>query len=433
MSKNKTLIVLLVMLSAIVLQATVIGDVAAKMKPGTFMMLKNDLTYDLMHTGWINDYIWAYASECSWDPVSQQLMFVGAPHGVRSMFIVYDAKTDHWREELTCREPPVFANTFNHAYDMRTMDTDSGIYWVHTFNQGPAGHYLFNYYPSENRWDSMLTTGTWTTSNMNSIGYFPDKKCIIAYSGWDGSVRRLDPQTRAWSQVGAGQAGGFDVVIQYNSRFHCMVFGGGGGGTAGALYKLDTNFQVTPLPFCDRRIGCMNAELVCDPGTGDVIVFDGTKIRALDMEAKTWRGIALSPAALSSMNLTGANAIMGTIPELNVHVILNTSAYNVLLYKHSADSLVDAEKGSVRAAPAGALCASPNPFRSAVTLTFPDQGRFDICDMKGRIVGSASVNKGAWRWNAKKGTGDPAVPGVYACRFKGKNGAQSVIRLVVLP
>lgn len=382
--------------------ATVFSDIASGMKAEAWMYVRNNLTFEMTHAGPTLDKIYAYGSECLWDPVTKQLMFVGSAHGAPSKFIVYDALADSWREEMTCREPQTTANRFGHAYDMRTLDTDSGIYWVHTYNGGPAGHYLFKYHVASNKWDSLLTTGTWDQSNMNSIGYFPDLKRIISYSGKDGAVRMLDPATRTWMPLGGAQAGGYEVQIQYNSRYHCMVLGGGASSGDNSLYTLDTSLTVRRLTVCAQKIGSCYAAMVCDPGSGDVVVFTGTEILAFSMESGTWRTIAMNPAALANININQGR-IMGTIEEYNVHVILNVSNYNVLLYKHTAGGVISSERARTRTSGPSGLRATPNPFNPSTRIMVTGaarQGKVAVYDLNGRVVARLSLENGQAIWNA---------------------------------
>lgn len=435
----RIMMLILALALAAQIKATVLSDAVATMQPGTFKPISTNLTYGLIHGGPVADIIWAFGSECNWEPGTQQLMFIGSPHGAESKFIIYDAAANSWREELTCREPQTSATRFGHSYDMRTMDTDSGIYWIHTYNAGPAGHALFKYYarrdttPVLYKYDSILTSGTWDASNTNSIAYFPDKKCIIAYSGGDGAIRRLDPATRTWHSVGSASAAGFEVVLEYNPLYHCMIVGGGS--SIQPLRMLDTNYQLTTLTTPSVVIGAMSSELTCDPNTGDLIVFDGTKVRAFSMESRTWRDIALNPSALASFGMTGGNIITGSIPELNCHVILNATSYAMLIYKHSEG--VGNEKAKAMPRMEGfSLSANPNPFSSAsgvrIGLDVKEAAVLSLFGPAGQMIRSLNfTGTSVVRWDGRDMNGNAMPPGCYYMMAKTKSGKETAGKIII--
>ncbi len=96
---------------------------------------------------------------------------------------------------------------------------------------------------------------------------------------------------------------------------------------------------------------------------------------------------------------------------------------------------------AARALPSGAvvhgggavptLRAGPSPFRGALELRAPGQGRISVLDAAGRLVRAFDTRDGHGRWDGRDSGGRDAPPGLYFVRWRDGAGT-AVVRVVRL-
>src|SRR5262249_21620812 len=115
-------------------EKTDLGKLAASMKAGTRAELKTEgYTADLLKVQ--NHHILEYTAAATWDPTSQQVLFVGQGHYSALKFISYGAATTTWK----LRSPPSWwkgdpetgKGPIGHAYYNNALDPAGGQFFLH--------------------------------------------------------------------------------------------------------------------------------------------------------------------------------------------------------------------------------------------------------------------------------------------------------------
>ena len=410
---------------------TALGDLVATMQPGTWKALQNNLTYDMFHGGPVMDVTYAFGANCHWDPVTEHLMFVGSPHASIAKFIIYDASANSWRQELTPREPQTSDTRIGHAYDMRTVDSKRGIYWVHSY----VGHPLYRYYPAENRWDTVTTTGNWETANYNAMEYFPELDCIVSYYGRSGVVRKLSVNTLTWTGVGSIASAGYHAQMEYNPVHKVMIFGGGDNNVP--LHQMDTAGNISQLTAPPVSVSLSVSEFTVDPVSGDLLLLTPTALHAFNMNTKQWQQVPFNPSAVGTFlaPISPHAMLFGAVSTYGCNVLLNTTTFNVLVYKHSAGS--SAENRLPKHPAGNSLIASPNPFKPGTViscgLNAGEKGRLSIFAANGTRVRSieGSGNNPRVAWDGRDALGRPVAAGLYVAKLYTGAAATGTLRLVL--
>ena len=100
--------------------ATVLGDVAAQMQPGTWAELITTNISNTLRASGASGFVFGYTEDIRWDPVTEQLFYVGGDHLDDPEFITYSAQTNTWQREPKPYWLPINVTTgalAMHGYD----------------------------------------------------------------------------------------------------------------------------------------------------------------------------------------------------------------------------------------------------------------------------------------------------------------------------
>ena len=135
------LCVLTISILAFLASATVLGDLARSMSPGTWAELNcTGFTKSLLDGGG-GHHIFEYTDDAVWDPVTEQVLFLGGAHGGNQKFISYNAETNTWRMEPL---PSWAINQVGHAYDHNAIDQQNGIMYHHSMDGRDTRRYVIS-------------------------------------------------------------------------------------------------------------------------------------------------------------------------------------------------------------------------------------------------------------------------------------------------
>lgn len=333
--------VFLVLIIAHQAVATVLGDVATRMAPGTWTELETlGFQGEFLQTqdkgGGSN--ILAYAMSAGWDPTSQQFLFVGTPHYLKSKFIRYSAVTNMWSEgplPLPCMaidNGPKGGGCLDHAYDHNTTDAQHGHHYYRIFDSRYRRK-VFRYTIAMQTWDELpeVPRALPEPAQTAALKYFPEMGSLILIG--DGHVLAFTLATQQWRLVAKGlPMGGLHPIGQYNPQHKVVVFGGGNSGRN--LYKLDatgaiTKLKDTPMPLQTNGSTC----LTVDPVSGVHVMVDAKKqMYEYNVMTDTWT--LLPDAAPLNALYTVAAPINTYGVTMWIHWGGDGKRSKVYLYKH---------------------------------------------------------------------------------------------------
>lgn len=347
--------------------ATVLGDLAAKMAPGTWAELETlGFSGEFLQTrdGGGGDNILSYAMSAGWDPTSQQFLFVGAPHYLKSKFIRYSAATNMWTAgplpPLPCMSVdrgPAAGGCLDHAYDHNTTDAQRGHHYYRLFDTRYRRK-VWRYTIPKDTWDEIPEVPKELPDPAQTavLKYFPEMGSLILIG--NGHVQAFTLATQQWRLLAKGLAmGGLHPTGLYNPKHKVVIFGGGNSGRN--LYKLDATGTVTklkdaPLPLQTNGSTCW----AVDPVSGMHVMVDAKKrMYEYNVATDTW---TLLPEAAPFQ------ALWTAVAPIDTHGVTmwirwggDGNRSKVYLYKHAP--------GRGRPVPADLLPPEPAPAVSAAT------------------------------------------------------------------
>jgi hypothetical protein len=384
--KSTGLIFIVILFMAVAMEASVLSELAESMKPGTWAELKtNGFTANLLEMGMDGSHIFQYCDGMTWDPVSEQLLFVGNPHNpydAPGKFICYAAATNAWRVE------PKNFSVFWHAYDHNAINpTRREFYHRHNDN-------VFRYKIDSKSWGQLPNLPNGSTC-CGALEWFPEIDRLVFVGGREtsGSIALFNFSTNQWTIHSYRPAlGTYHFYAEYNPVHKVLIFGGGNG--SASVYKMDRNGAVTRLKDSPLgNLGPSHSTLTVDPASGKYIALgnNGTYYE-FDVVNDTWKSLGNWKTHLNG-SYVGAGHLPAT--PVSSHGVVLFAYYSwdnskVVLYKHSESTTVQEAAGfsndnlSVR--------VSPNPFNSRIKIAVSCQlsavSNFSlkIFDINGKMV-----------------------------------------------
>ncbi len=325
--------------------ATVLGDLAARMQPGTWAQLQTS-GFDngrLLEPCLDFSNIVEYADNATWDHISRRFLFYGASHGscYGQKFIIYSDVTNSWTTgslypgSCSGRE-----GCFEHAYHHNAINTANGEFYYRR-NEN-IWRYNIN---SQQQW-TLLTDQTPGGENPSvccgALSYFQEMNSLIWVNGGTRSIHRYDLSTGQWSTMASNVTMGYyDNVIQYNPVHRVMLLGGGRE-SGRIFYKLDAQGRLTRMkdaPF-DAFVGTVYSLVSVDPASGKYLVFrPGGQYYEYDITTDTWR---LMPSQHPLTDTYGYfELVEAPITTYGVIMFVMHSPARVYVYKHTSTSSID--------------------------------------------------------------------------------------------
>ena len=326
--------------------ATVMGDLAAQMQPGTWAELVTSNLTTISNL----DVITGYADSAVWDPVTRRFRFIGSRHNDVAHHIVYDDATNTWSED------PIPTNPVQgHGYDHNTIDVAGRA----TYSRGYIGGGSSPTAPGRIVMRFDLNTSTWGNLPPNLItpyatdalglAYFPEMGGLIAnFCGENGNTAGVYLYNgTAWSRLGLANTyvmGGYHCFAEYNPVRQTVIFGGGNGSRD--LYKLTAAGVITKQALAPISLGvAWDSINTVDPVTGLYLIFGaGGVFYTYDVTTDTWQlqggTVPIFSPQYPATNATYAT-IVAPISTYNV-VMFYKFIYNgpskVYLYKHASSA-----------------------------------------------------------------------------------------------
>ena len=298
-------------------KASALGEVARPMAPGTFAELKttNALGTFVFGVG----TVFAFSNGGAWDPITRQMLQVGAPHGSKMKFVRYQESDNTWYADASM---PFGSDGWvgAHTYDHLTIDPKGVFYHIY-WNDGIT----YRYDAPAGKWLDPLPK---TFGSYGALHYFPELDGLLRISRGNISLFRLGARaTGAWENITptVPMDHGYENLAAYCPAGKFVMYGGGTDKPR-ALYKIDTNLVVTvlnPAPF-DVRINTGN--LTADPVTGTLLYMNKDAIYAYNAAKDKWYPVARNPLSTSEQGII-------PISTYGVLAICSSASTPVLLYK----------------------------------------------------------------------------------------------------
>ncbi len=334
--------------------STPLGDLATSMAEGSWAELPNtsNITAVLANTGGNSGMILGFSDDAVWDPVSQQLLFIGGDHYASGCprFVSYTESTNAWR---ILNEQNPWSSTWSpcgttpmHGYDHTAIDPVHGKLYHRPYGS-----------PVVRKYD--IPTQSWNNNDLPPIPsnvmsfsqccvgveWFPERNSLIyasIESSTTGAVVEYSETTHQWSRIAGNLAmGSYQNFAKYNPVYHVVLFGGGQGDTH--MYKLDSAGQVTALKAAPIPMGVQNSVVTVDPVSGKYLIFGNSNdFYVYDVNADTWSRqggtvpLYTPPANPAVFGIVAAPISTSTY-KVTMFVRCVSSNCHVYLYKHYAD------------------------------------------------------------------------------------------------
>jgi hypothetical protein len=333
-------------------KSTVLGQVAASMKPGELRELKtkgytsglvfalygNEL--DKLGNGTNKDQIYNYSNKGAWDSNSRQFFFLGLGHNSGLKFISYSEAKNEW----TLMPVPPWADPRvtqkdwprGHAYSKNAVDVDNRLFLFFGLTKN-----IKRYHIDKKKWLTPVSfaPGMKTLKGANSGGtVFPELGGWVRF--YLGEAQLYSPQNKTWSKLGSKGGVAMHALIEYSPKAKVVVYGGGK--EPPALYAIDaagTFTKIAKPPAGLPYIGTQSQILVPDPVTGEFIVGNIQRnktgvtgdphLHALDVQRNAWKQLPVKMP-------TSRYLVAGAVPGHDVIMLCGAVPAKVWLYKHKS-------------------------------------------------------------------------------------------------
>lgn len=345
--------------SALPAHGTVLGDLAAQLRPGEWRELPTAGFSGILLPSFAGDgqspFI-EFTDRAQRNPLTKKIYILGCARGSTggsgisyvcggtdaedAGFVEYDENTNAWR-----RMPAAPVNSAPHAYNHAAMNPANGDYYYIESSQ------LSN----KKLWK--LSGGVWQTlpyppnvfSGFGALEFFPEMNALVYIDGGDGwppKVLTLSPGASSWTSTPLNHPiGKFSNFSEYSPR-HKVLFFGGGTNNERVLLKMDAQGRVTrcadaPIPLGVFGFG---GRQTIDPVSGNLLALEtGTNgpgtgsVYEYDPVADRWTKHGTHPLGTPYGPVI---AVLVPVYEHGVVFAVNYSYGNnkVYLYRHSAGS-----------------------------------------------------------------------------------------------
>jgi hypothetical protein len=333
-------------------RSTVLGQVAASMKPGelrelettgytselVFALYGNEL--DELGNGTNKDQIYNCSNKGAWDSKSRQFFFLGIGSYSGLKFIRYSEDDNTW----TLMPVPPWADPRvtqedwprGHAYSKNAVDVDSRLFLFFGLTKE-----IKRYHIDQETWLAPVPVapGMNTLKDANSGGtVFPELGGWVRF--WLGEVHLYSPDKESWSELGNKDGVAMHALIEYSPEAKVAVYGGGK--EPPTLYAIDAAgafSEIAKPPAGLPHIGATSQILVPDPATGQLIVGNiqsnktgetgDPHLHALDVQRNEWKQLAVKMP-------TSRYLVAAAVPGHDVIMLCGAVPAKVWLYKHES-------------------------------------------------------------------------------------------------
>ena len=340
------LVFMLLVLCSRPVTASLIGDIASQMQPGEWRAVptigfNDDLLFSPRDTthhalGWTEDMVW--------DPVTQQILYIGGGHEADTMFLVYSAASNTWRRITPLA--PGWVRTgpgglTDHAYDHNAIAPSVRRFYHRQFFSSYID--IYN-----------IDTGAWSRSQempnyaqcCGALEYFPEMGGLVYLDG-SGALYLMDVNTGSWRTLaGSFRIGPYHNFAEYSPVAKVLLFGGGHDEVVFSrdLYRMDASGTITRMNDAPIPLGVNLSVVTVDPNSGRFLIFgnDGS-FYEYDALSDTWRQQTVSPPFMADGGVYNKGiygAMVAPVPNYNVIAVAkyNEKKSKLYLYKHSPGS-----------------------------------------------------------------------------------------------
>jgi hypothetical protein len=397
---HKTPLLLAVIVAALAFRpggATALSDLAAQMKPGEWKEFKTqNLGNDTVLFANVNGQLYygdlsaTWSNYLAWNPGTEEIYWLGAPHLQPFNFLRYSAAQNRWYNETDvpdCMRIGEYKGCFNHGYDDGAIDAAKGIFYYH------SGRQVFAYDIAKKSWSAWVQDDL-ADARASALEFFPPLGKLVYAIGpaaTDGGlVQIIDPAAHTLETPSRElEMGDYNNTMEYSPPTRKLYFGGGGGSKA--FYSMDSAKKIARLADAPDEYGCVRSSLAVDPVSGEpLIIANDNAFYAYSPSADAWRRLADPPARMNGAD--AAIAAMATgIAEYGVVFYLAPALKKAYLYKHASGGTAIRQDGLGSGADgrASGMRISPDP-EGGLTVLLPEgwtsSGRVDILGLGGRRV-----------------------------------------------
>lgn len=332
-----------------------LAQLAASMPPGTWSPLLNqdiDLVLGSGNIGTSNNLI-PYCNSMPYDALTKRIHVVSGDHGkFQAWYMTYDLAANRW-SKVAALNPLDTGST--HGWDHTAVNPHTGeMYYRRTtsnlirrFRNGALED--FSGPLAENLSQITAQGATWWDAGLSGAG--AQGAFVLYVANVPHNLHIYDPLADAWTIIRdvapEAPVGVYDNVIEYSPTHNCAVFGGGGnfgGQHSRRLYRLNADRSISKLPDAPIPIGTSEGNFVCEPRSGNFLLFGSGQFWMLDPRgAGSWTDLTtrLPPMAKPPAGMldpaTGNSVISSAIWDLGVvvYVACLSRTCGMWVYRHA--------------------------------------------------------------------------------------------------
>ncbi len=332
--------------------ASVLSEVANSMPSGTWAQLNtNGFTPAyLKHPEGNNALSTQFMGEGAWDPVSRQVLFLGAGHFNFSQLHVYSENSNTWTRGTEPEGAPV---SLGHGYYHNSISVGDRI--LGFLKAGPSTLRFYQYNIGQKIWTTKAS-GSNDGGIAHALVYFPERTKWYVADGTFGKIREYDHISDAWSvhtteQDCFGGTSYYHQFASYNPVRHEIVFGGGNtssGSFSTSWCKMGASGTITDMPPSPHTLRVPEAGnptkgslITIDPVTGDLLILtqDG-KFYSFNFSLNNWTTIDDQSTRPAALRLSSNNVTNGFVVPISTYGVILYADYNgskssIWLYKHA--------------------------------------------------------------------------------------------------
>lgn len=325
---------------------SVLSELAASMKPGTWAELKTEMPERLWTSPLVDGgrnrggagglHIAGWTDDAHWDSRTGQFLYLGLRQ--TRQFIAYSERQNAWRVIELDRngDNPCFQTQFGHIYGSNGFDLERSRFY-HRYNGyknekkgiNLAGGISF-FDTTTEQWTKLPPVPSESTFTGMAIEYFSalDGLVILGKQAWFFSRERQE-----WKNLGPSPVDGYHSLFRHNP-FRNEVLMAGGNANPQTVARLKKDGTIERLRDFPTRINVQSDKITIDPVSGRYLIlagnkgepkklyeFDGERNEYLPIEAFTV-GWPFSKYAMP---------VCAFIPE---HGVTMWAEQKVYLYKH---------------------------------------------------------------------------------------------------
>jgi hypothetical protein len=321
---------------------TELARAASRLKPGEWTELKTkNFGRKLLDTP--GSFITAFTDDAVWNPVKEELYFLGAGHGKQSggeqtKFIKYRAADNAW----SIVKLPSELYTIGHSYDHNAINPQANEFFHREYDTS----HVHRYDIERGSWSRLPEwPGGYYVSITGGLEYFPELGGLVYINGGgkdNNSGYALLFKDGKWSELRSGlHFGDYHTFSEYNPVHRVVVFGGGEWyqkGESREMYKIGADRKVNKLKDAPLDLGTHETVFTLDPVTGVHLVFGADRtFWQHDLASDSWTQLP-GPVPFFT-DVPNRNPVQGTIAAplttYGIVIFVSYHANKVYLYKHA--------------------------------------------------------------------------------------------------